>query len=323
MKICITGGAGYIGSVMTEMMVNKGWDITVIDNLEYGQANPLFNLFHTGKVHFVYGDVTNQNFMRTFFKGNKFDYIIPLAAVVGFPISEQKPEYTRMVNINQILYILSYKNKGAKLIYPNTNSGYGMTEGNIECTEKQELRPTSTYGITKCEAEDYIRKREIGNKKSEYVIFRLATVFGMSQRMRTDLMVNNFVHKAYTDKFLILFERKFVRNFVHIRDVSRAFIFAIEHWNKVRNNVYNLGHPQFNINKLQLAEIIKKELPTTEIIFKEGRTDPDKRNYIVSNKKILATGFKFQYPLDKGIKELIEGYKAMKDHRFKNCEDSG
>lgn len=322
-KILITGACGYLGQTMVEMMIDKGHDITVIDNLEFQPTNPFFHLFHTGKIHFVFGDVTNKAFLQDYLQNNNFDFIIPLAAVVGFPLSEQKPEYTEMVNFDQICVILRSKNKDAKILFPNTKSGYGQTDGKTECTETQKLKPTSAYGWTKCMAENAIVKRLHGSKKSEFIVFRLATVFGMAPRMRIDLLVNNFVYKAYKDRSLILFEKHFVRNFIHVRDVARAFIYAIDNWDRMKNNIYNLGHPDFNITKIQLAEMIKKELPDLEIIFREGRTDPDKRNYIVSNKKILATGFKFKYPVDKGIKELLEGYKAMKDRRFQNVDDKG
>jgi nucleoside-diphosphate-sugar epimerase len=198
-----------------------------------------------------------------------------------------------------------------------TNSGYGDAKGGI-CTEESPLNPTSVYGKTKCDAENLIVKG-----KHDYIIFRLATVFGLSPKMRTDLLVNDFVWRAVHDKSLVLFEHKFLRNFVHIRDVGRAFIFAIDNWNMMKNHIYNLGHPRFNVTKLRLAEMIKKEIPEMVIIIHEGKTDPDKRDYIVSNKKILATGFKFEYPLDKGIKELIEGYKSIKDTKFKNWDDAG
>jgi len=321
-KILITGGCGYLGSVMTEMMIAKGHEVIVVDNVEHGQTS-LSHLFHTGKLKFIFGDLTNEAFMQKTLMYEKYDFVIPLGAVVGFPLSEFKPEYTYMVNVQQIMGILAWKHKTAKIIYPNTNSGYGMTDGKKQCTEKSPLNPSSVYGHTKCEAENHIVHHNFGKLDSEFVVFRLATVFGMSPRMRTDLLVNNFVWKAVHDKSLVLFEKNFVRNFVHVRDVARAFIFAIDNWDMMKNNIYNLGHPKYNITKLQLAEMIKKEIPDLEIIYRDGRTDPDKRNYIVSNSKILKAGYRFEYPLDKGIKELIEGYKSMKDTRFKNWDDSG
>jgi len=320
MRILITGGSGYIGSVMTEMMVSQGYEVTVIDNLEVRQTSLLY-LFHTGKLKFIYGDVTNEAFIKNHLQMNAYDFIIPLAAVVGFPLSEFKPEYTWMVNHAQIVGILTWKNKGAKIIFPNTNSSYGTTTGTTECTEDSPTNPISTYSITKCEAEKFIVERRVGDEKSEFVVFRLATVFGMSPRMRTDLLVNHFTWKAMHDKSLILFEKKFIRNFIHIRDVGRAFIYAIENWEKMKNQIYNLGHPDYNITKLQLAEMIQEEITDLAIITRDGKKDPDKRNYMISNAKILKTGFKFEYPLDRGIKELIEGYKSMKDTRFKNWDE--
>ena len=316
MKILVTGSNGYIGSVLCEQLIDAGHSVIAIDNLEHEQ-NSLAHLFHTGKLKFIHGDVTSDSFMEKTLKNEKYDFIIPLAAVVGFPLSEFKPEYAAMVNVEQICSILAYKHKKAGIIFPNTNSGYGNAKGG-ECTEESPLNPSSAYGKTKCQAE-----RIITANCDNYVVFRLATVFGMSPRIRTDLLVNNFVWKAVHDKSLVLFERKFTRNFVHVRDVCRAFIFAIDNWKKMKNNIYNLGHPKFNITKLKLAEMIKKEVPDLEIIFREGRTDPDKRDYIISNAKILATGFKFEYPLDRGIKELIEGYKSMKNTKFQNWDDVG
>ena len=316
-KILVTGACGYIGSVLCEQLIEAGHEVIAIDNLEHSQAT-LLHLFHTGKLKFIHGDVTNDAFLETTLKKEKYDFIIPLAAVVGFPLSEFKPEYSSMVNVEQICSILAYMRKGTRIIFPNTNSGYGMTDGKSECTEESPLNPSSVYGRTKCQAE-----RIITENCSNYVVFRLATVFGLSPKMRTDLLVNDFVWRAVHDKSLVLFERKFIRNFVHIRDVGRAFIYAIDNWDRMKNNVYNLGHPRFNITKLKLAEMIKKEVPELVIVIHEGKQDPDKRNYIVSNDKVLKAGFKFEYQLDRGIYELIKGYASMKDVRFKNWDDSG
>ena len=316
-KILITGGCGYLGSVLCEMLINNGYEILVIDSLEHDQVT-LSHLFHTGKLKFIYGDVTNDAFMEKTLKTEKYDYILPLAAVVGFPLSEFKPEYTSMVNVEQICSILAYKNKKSGVLFFNTNSGYGIGEKGKECTEESPLNPISTYGKTKCTAE-----RIILANCNNHIIFRLATVFGMSQRMRVDLLVNNFVWKAMHDKSLILFEHKFTRNFVHVRDVGRAVIYAINNWDAMKGEIYNLGHPDANITKLQLAEMIQKEITDLAIIIKEGKQDPDRRDYLVSNSKILKTGFKFEYPLKKGIRELILGYAAMKDRRFQNWDDQG
>jgi nucleoside-diphosphate-sugar epimerase len=309
--ILVTGGAGYLGSVLCEILVERGFSVTVIDNLSYGQ-NTLFNLFHSGNIRFVYGDVTNEKFMKETLEKEKYDFIIPLAAVVGFPVSEQKPEMTWMINHGAIKTILKYRKKGSKIIFPTTNSGYGATDGKSACTEESPLNPISTYGKSKAAAEQDIVKA------GDYVCFRLATLFGFSPRMRTDLMVNDFVYKACRDKSLILFERTFKRNFVHVRDASRAFLWAMAKWDKMKNSIYNFGHPGYNITKEELALLIKKSVPSLNIFHGEIGSDPDKRNYIVSNDRILKTGFEFKYPLEDGINELVKGYEAFRDYRFRN-----
>jgi nucleoside-diphosphate-sugar epimerase len=309
--VLVTGGAGYLGSVLCEMLVERGFRVTVIDNLNYAQ-NTLFNLFHTGNLKFIYGDVTNEAFMQKALKEEDYGYIFPLAAVVGFPVSEQKPEITWMVNHGAIKTILKHRKKGSKIIFPTTNSGYGITDAKSACTEESPLSPISTYGKSKAAAEQDIMK------SNDYVCFRLATLFGFSPRMRTDLLVNDFVYRAFKDRTLVLFEREFKRNFVHIRDASRAFLWAMANWDAMKNRVYNLGHPDYNITKEELANMIKKYVPGLNVFFAKIGSDPDKRNYVVSNDRILKTGFAFKYPLEKGIEELVKGYEALRDYRFKN-----
>jgi nucleoside-diphosphate-sugar epimerase len=310
-SVLITGGSGYLGSILTEMLVQRGFKVTVIDNLFYSQ-NTLFNLLHNDNFTFIYGDVTNERFMEKFLMRSNFDFIIPLAAIVGFPASEQKPELTWQVNYNAILTILKHRKREQGIIFPTTNSGYGSTTGEVECTEESPLTPISTYGKSKVDAEKAIAKS--GN----YVCFRLATLFGFSPRMRTDLLVNNFVEKAVEDKTIVLFERNFKRNFLHVRDASRAFIYTMLNWDNMKNNTYNVGHPNYNISKDDLCKMIKKEVPDLNIFYSEIGSDPDKRNYIISNERILSKGFTFKYGLEEGIAELIYGYEALRDYRFKN-----
>jgi nucleoside-diphosphate-sugar epimerase len=310
-RVLITGGAGYLGSVLCEMLIGRGFHITVIDNLSYAQ-NTLYNLFHTGRVKFIYGDVTNEKFMQKTLSEEEYEFIMPLAAVVGFPISEQKPEITWMINHGAIKTILKFRRKGSKIIFPTTNSGYGATDGKSACTEESPLSPVSTYGKSKAAAEQDIMKA------GDCVCFRLATLFGFSPRMRTDLLVNDFVYKAYKDKALILFERKFKRNFLHVMDAARAFLWAMANWDRMKDNVYNVGHPDYNITKEELALMIKKSLPELNIFSGDIGSDPDKRNYIISNDRMLATGFEFRHPLEEGIRELIGGYEAFRDYRFRN-----
>lgn len=310
-SILITGGAGYLGSILTEMLIERGFSVTVLDNLSYAQ-NTLFSLFSSGKLRFVYGDVTDQKLMAKVMAEGKFDFIFPLAAVVGFPISEQKPEISWLTNHQAIVNLLKLRKSGQKIIFPNTNSGYGATTGEVFCTEESPLTPISTYGKSKAEAEKAIMAA--GNA----VTFRLATLFGFSPRMRTELMVNNFVWKAVSDKGVVLFERSFKRNFLHVRDASRAFLWAMVHWDKMKDQIYNLGHPDYNLSKDELAKLIQKQVPDFNIFYAEIGQDPDKRNYVVSTDKIRKTGFEFRYGLEQGVKELLEGYNAFKDFRFKN-----
>jgi len=310
-RVLVTGGSGYLGSILTEMLVGRGFDVTVVDNLSYSQ-NTLFNLFYSGKLKFVYGDITNEKFMEKLLSDGNYDYIFPLAAIVGFPVSEQKPEITWLVNHGAILTMLKHRKKGSRIIFPTTNSGYGITDGKSECTEDSPLNPISTYGKSKVAAEKAVAMA------GDSVCFRLATLFGFSPRMRTDLLVNDFVHKAVNEKSIILFERKFKRNFLHVRDAARAFLWAMGNWEKMNGNTYNLGHPDYNISKEELCLHIKKQFPSLGIFYAEIDSDPDKRNYVVSNERMLRTGFEFKYPLEDGIAELISGYKAFKDLRFKN-----
>lgn len=310
-SILITGGSGYLGSVIAEMLVNRGFMVTVLDNLNYSQ-NTLFNLMHRKNFNFIYGDVTNKSFIENLLEKNSFDYIIPLAAVVGFPISEQKPELTWLINYTSIVDMLQIVSKDTRLIFPSTNSGYGLTTGQIECDENTEIAPVSTYGRSKVAAEKEIMRH--GNSVS----MRFATLFGFSQRMRTDLMVNDFVLKAVRDKSIVLFERQFKRNFLHVRDAARCFLFTMLNWEKMSNEIYNVGHPDYNLNKEELCQLIKEKVPGFQVFYGQIGTDPDKRNYIISNKKILSTGFDFRYPVDYGIEELVRGYEAFRDYRFRN-----
>jgi nucleoside-diphosphate-sugar epimerase len=310
-SVLITGGSGYLGSILTEMLIERGFSVTVVDNLSYAQ-NTLFNLFSNDRLHFVYGDVTNEKFMQKVMDGSKYDFIIPLAAIVGFPVSEQKPEVTWLINYNSILTLLKSRKPGQRMIFPTTNSGYGTTDGKTECTEDSPLTPISTYGKSKVAAEKAIL--EAGDS----VCFRLATLFGFSPRMRTDLLVNNFVNKAVSDKTIVLFERTFKRNFLHVRDAARAFLWTMLNWERMNGKTYNVGHPDYNITKEELCNMIKEKVPDLNIFYSEIGQDPDKRNYVVSNARILATGFTFNYDLKEGIAELARGYEALRDYRFKN-----
>ncbi len=302
MKILITGGAGYLGSVITEKMLNAGHEVTVLDNLSFKQISPL-QFTSNPKYHFIYGDVRNENLLRH--EVGTHDVIIPLAAIVGFPACKADPKLAWEVNYEQIKTILDTIGDEQIILYPNTNSGYGIGEGQTECTEQSPLNPISVYGESKCAAEKLLLEC------SQAICFRLATVFGTSTRMRTDLLVNEFVYKAMTDKYITVFEKHFKRNFIHIQDVANVFLWALNNYDTMKHNVYNVGLSDANLNKQELLEKIQQYVPDFAISYSDFYEDPDKRDYIVSNKKIEATGWKPQYSLDDGIKELMKTYQVL------------
>ena len=308
-KILITGGAGYIGSMLATELVKLGYEVTVLDLMKFNR-NSLDHLFFYDNFRFVYGDATDSNIIKKIIK-NK-DFIIPLAALVGAPLCKKYPKKTIQTNLNSIKILLKHRSKKNKIIYLTTNSGYGIGEKNKYCDENSPLRPISLYGRTKCDAEDEVRK------KDNYICYRLATVFGFSYRMRSDLLVNNFVYTALKTKQLKIFEPKFRRNFIHIRDVIQAIIFSIKSFKKLQNNVYNLGLSTANITKLMLAKKIKQQLPATQIKIMHNKFDPDKRDYFVSNRKIEKKGFKAKINLEKGIKEMVLFFKNNKNKIINN-----
>ena len=294
-KILITGAAGYIGSMLCTELVSKGYEVTAVDKLKYDK-NSLCHLFFKKNFKFIKEDVTKPRVIKEIIK-NK-DFIIPLAGLVGAPLCEKRKKEAVKINVDAIKKLMKFIKKNQKLIYPTSNSGYGIGEKTKFCDENSPLNPISLYGRTKAQAEKIIMQHQ------NFVAFRLATVFGYSYRMRTDLIVNNFVEKAVKTKRLDIFEPKFRRNFIHIKDIVRAFIFAIENFKKIKNNVYNLGLSSANITKIQLAKKIKKELKNTKIVINKSMADPDKRDYFVSNKKIEKTGYKATITLEEGISEL-------------------
>ena len=300
MKILITGGAGYLGSVITRNLLKKH-EVIVYDNLMYNQTS-LVDLCHHENFTYHYGDVREWSKLK--YLVEQVDVIIPLAALVGFPSCEKDKELATSINTTQIQNIVDTMTPDQKILYPNTNSGYGSrTEGMVD--ETNDLTPISHYGVTKCQAEDYILQESNG------IVFRLATVFGVSSRMRTDLLANDFVYKLLTDRYITLFEHKFVRNFIHIQDVSRAFEFMIDNYYSFNNEIFNLGLSDENITKKQLVEKIQSHISDTSVNYSDYYVDPDKRDYIVSNEKIEETGWKPIFTLDDGIKELIQSYKMI------------
>ena len=300
MKILITGGAGYLGSVFTRNLL-KNHEVIVYDNLMYNQTS-LVDLSNNPNFTFHYGDVREWSKLK--YLVEQVDIVIPLAALVGFPLCEKDKDLATSINTTQIRNIVDVLSDDQMILYPNTNSGYG-TRGDGMVDETNELTPISHYGQTKCEAEDYIINESNG------ISFRLATVFGVSSRMRTDLLVNDFVYKLLTDRYITLFEHKFVRNFIHIQDVSRAFEYMIDNYYTFNNEIFNLGLSDENITKKQLVEKIQSHIPDTSVNYSDYYVDPDKRDYIVSNEKIEEAGWKPIFTLDDGIKELIQSYKMI------------
>ena len=307
MNILLTGGAGYIGSLLATELVNKGYKITVVDRIDFNDGS-LNHLFYSKNFEFFRKDLLKVRFNEI--KIKKFDLIIPLAALVGAPLCKKKPVEAKKINQLWIEELLLNLKKNQKIIYPTTNSGYGIGERNKFCDETSPLKPISLYGRTKVASENAI----LSHKNS--ISFRLATIFGSSYRMRTDLMVNNFTLRALNDGKLEIFEPHFRRNFIHIRDVVSAFLFSIENFNKMKGQIFNLGLSNANITKLDLEKKNKKYLPYVKIKKTLNKRDPDQRDYFVSNKKIENMGFKAKISLDKGIQELIKLYKV--NTNFKN-----
>ena len=303
MKILVTGGAGYLGSVIVGKMLNAGYEVVVLDKLLFNQTS-LLQYTSNSNFKFIYGDVRNERLLEQLCI--EADVIIPLAAIVGFPACAAEPELAKQINFHQILNIVKFTNgKGKKILYPNTNSGYGIAEGQIECTEESPLTPISVYGQTKCDAENFLRT------STDAIVFRLATVFGVSPRMRTDLLVNDFTYKAITDKYIVVFEKTFKRNFIHVEDVASAFLFMLENYDEYKGEVFNVGLSSANLSKQELLEKIQSHVKDFAVSYNDFYEDPDKRDYIVSNAKIEATGWLPQWDLDRGIKQLIQGYQMI------------
>lgn len=304
-KVLITGGAGYLGSVLTEVLLNKGYQVTVLDNLIYKQVS-VAPFTYNKNFKFVLGDVRDESTLKPLVESH--DIIIPLAAIVGMPACKTNPQAAIDINYLQVKNITKWVTKNQMVMIPNTNSQYGSSTEVI--TEESEFKPLSLYAETKCDAEKAVL--DSGNG----IAMRLATVFGMSYRMRMDLLVNDFVYKALTDGTLVLFESHFVRNYIHVRDIANTFLFMIENYDKCNNNAFNVGLTEANCTKLELAQTIKEQLPELVIIQDNFKKDFDQRNYIVSNAKLESQGWLPTFGLQEGIQELIEGYQLIT--KFKN-----
>lgn len=309
MKILVTGGAGYIGSILVPALLEKGAQVTVVDNFFYNQTS-LLDVVYNPRLTVVRGDVRDKDLMTSLIKGQ--DFILPLACLVGAPLCDKFPQEARAINLEAIKMILKLRSKNQKIIFPNTNSGYGIGKANTYCTEETPLKPISLYGQLKVEAEKELLRA--GN----VITLRLATVFGISPRMRLDLLVNDFVYRAVNDGYVVLFESNFKRNYIHVRDVACAFTHCIDNFGKMKNEPYNVGLSDANLSKRELCEEIKKQVPRFTFVDSPIGKDPDQRNYIVSNEKIEKTGFKPQVSLREGIVELIKGYQIIRRREFSN-----
>ena len=309
MKILITGAAGYIGSTLVPELLKRGHQLVVIDNFMYNQ-NSLLDCCHDTKLNIIRGDVRNKELVSKSLKD--VDAIFPLACLTGAPLCSKDPFNAKAVNLDAINMILDLRRKNQIIIFPTTNSGYGIGQKGIYCTEETPLKPVSLYGKLKVETEKILL--DSGN----CITLRLATVFGISPRMRLDLLVNDFVYRAVTDKYLVLFQARFKRNYIHIRDVAKAFAHCLENFDQMKNEPYNVGLSNANLSKWELCEEIKKQVPDFYFVESPIGEDPDKRDYIVSDEKIERTGFKPDISLQMGIAELIKGYQIIRRNQFSN-----
>jgi len=308
-KILITGGAGYIGSVLVPRFLERGDQVTVLDNFARGTTE-LAACSHYRTFKPVRGDVRDERILDELVP--QADVIIPLAAIVGAPLCKEDPIAARTTNQGAVTSLVKRVGSSQIVVFPTTNSGYGIGEAGQFCTEKTPLRPISLYGITKVEAEAAVLESGRG------ISLRLATVFGMSPRMRIDLLVNDFTWRAVTDRSVTLFEAHFKRNYIHIRDVAKAFEHAIENFSAMRGEAFNVGLSTANLSKLELCQRIKLQVPEFQFLEAPIGEDPDKRDYIVSNEKLERTGWTPDWSIDDGIGELLRGYTMLRNSRYAN-----
>jgi nucleoside-diphosphate-sugar epimerase len=308
-NVLITGGAGYLGSILCEHLLSAGHRVTAVDNVAYGQHS-LFHLCANPDFDFVRGDARDERLMKDLVK--RADAIIPLAAVVGAGACDRDPALATSLNYEAVAMLNRLRSPAQLMVYPTTNSGYGTKSGETFCTEDTPLDPISLYGRTKVDAE-----RSVLDSPNS-ISLRLATVFGMSPRMRLDLLVNHFVYAAVTDGYIIIFEKHFKRNYVHVRDVADCFLHCLANAEQMVGRVFNLGLDEANLSKEELALEVKKALPNFFIHFSELGSDPDKRNYIVSNQRLREAGFVARRSVPSGIAELVKGYRMLGRSQFKN-----
>ena len=309
MKILVTGGAGYIGSVMIPMLLKEGHEVTVLDNFMYNQTS-LLDCCNNSKVDIVRGDARDKELLKRLLK--KADAVFPLACLTGAPVCSKDYIGATTTNLGAIKSLIKLRSKSQAIIFPTTNSGYGIGQRGKFCTEKTPLKPVSLYGRLKVEAERII----LGSGNA--ITLRLATAFGISPRMRLDLLVNDFVYRALHDRFIIIFEPHFKRNYIHVRDVAKAFIHSLKNIGMMKDEAYNVGLSDANLSKRELCEEINKLIPDFYIVEASVGEDPDKRDYIVSNAKVEKTGFKPDFSIQDGIRELMKGYRIIKRNQFTN-----
>lgn len=310
MRIVVTGGAGYIGSVLVPLLLNDGHEVTVIDNFMYRQTS-LLDCCDRSSFQVVQGDVRDARLLGEFVP--KADAVIPLACLTGAPICARDPWTATAVNSEAVKTIADMLSPSQMMIFPSTNSGYGVGEADIHCDEETPLRPVSLYGRLKVELESYLLD------KGTFVTFRFATLFGTSPRMRLDLLVNDFTYRAVTDRSVVLFEPHFKRNYLHVRDAARAFVHVLATYDAMKGRPFNVGLSDANISKAELCELIRCQVPGFHIIHAEVGEDPDKRNYVVSNARIEATGFRTAFNLPDGIAELVKGYRILRRNQYANA----
>ncbi len=308
-KILVTGGAGYLGSILCERLLAAGHRVTVVDNFMFGQAT-LLHLCSNPALEIIRGDARDTSLMRKVVADH--DVIIPLAALVGAPLCDRDPHAATAVNFEAIRDINRMRSADQLIVYPTTNSGYGTKSGARHCTEETPLEPISLYGRTKVDAEQEVLS------SPNAITLRLATVFGLSPRMRLDLLVNHFVHAAVTDGYIVIFEKDFKRNYIHIRDVADCFVHCLENRSAMVGRPYNAGLDDANLSKEELALKVKEHVPGFYLHFSEVGSDPDKRNYIVSNQRLREAGFQARRSLDDGIRELLKGYKMIRKNQYGN-----
>jgi nucleoside-diphosphate-sugar epimerase len=308
-KILITGGAGYIGSVLIPMLLNEGHEVTVYDNVSY-DPQPLIPHFSNKNFHFIRGDILDKKNLKEVVKGK--DIIIHLAALVGFPLCDKKPDLARRVNIEGTKLLIDTMSDEQLLFYSSTGSNYGKIK-NLKCDEDSPLNPTSLYGITKTESEGLCMSRK------NSISYRFATAFGTSPRLRLDLLVNDLTYLAQTQGYIVVYQPEFIRSFIHVQDMAKSFLLGVQKWKKMIGNSYNIGSDKMSYSKQDVCEIISRETKCL-VYYENFDYDRDHRNYEVSYEKIKKLGFDTTKTVEDGVKELIKVYKLLNlyDRKYYN-----